>query len=133
MTKILTTLETKALDDHKYVELTKPFIFISSILEKYDYHFKIVVPTCFVFDFESVPIIKGTSKRAGLCHDYLYRINSLPIVPKHIADKVYLEIMEYRKNPAWRRWIKYSAVKWFGKSSYHKLLVEDSYETIIGI
>ena len=132
MTKILTELHTKALDDYKYVELTQPFIFISDVLKKNGYQHRVVIPTGMIVDYESVPLIKGTSKRSGLIHDYLYRINSEPIVPKKISDQVYLEMMTYRKNVWWRRWIKYSAVKWFGRSSYHKFLVEATYLEIAG-
>lgn len=130
MTKILTEVRTQVLDDHKYVKLTSHFAFVSDVLKNNGYNKRVLIPTGFVFDYESVPLIKGTSKRAGLCHDYLYRINSMPVVPKYIADKVYLEIMRHRKNAWWRRWIKYYTVKWFGKSSYHKLLVEDTYDII---
>ena len=132
MKKILSRLETEAIDDHKYVRLLSSFVFVSEVLEKNGYERRVVVPAGFVFDYESVPIIRGTSKRAGLCHDYLYRINSEPAPPKEIADKVYLEIMKARNNPLWRRWIKYLAVKFCGKSSYHKLMVEASYEKISG-
>lgn len=130
MTKIITVVETRALDDGKYVMLTIPFIFVSDVLKKYKYKNRVVVPTGFVFDFESVPIIRGTSKRAGLCHDYLYRIDSDPCVPRPIADKVYLEVMKYRGNAWWRRLIKYEAVKLLGKDSYHQFKVGASFEEI---
>ena len=131
MTKILTPVETRTLDDCKYVMLTKPFIFNSDVLKQNFFDERVTIPKGFVFDFESVPLIRGTSKRAGLCHDYLYRINSVPEVSKKIADEVYEEVMTFRKNPAWRRWIKYFAVKWFARSDYHRYMVETTYEEII--
>jgi hypothetical protein len=128
--KILTELYTKSLDNYKYVELSHLFIVVSDVLRECGYHNKIIIPIGFVSDYESVPLIKGTSKRAGLIHDYLYRIDSKPVVPKGIADLVYLEAMKYRGNPLWKRWAKYWAVRLFGSGSYHKLTVETTYEEI---
>ena len=131
MTKILSKVLVEALDDYKYVKLVAPFIFVSDVLRKAGYDGKVLIPTDFVFDYESIPLIKGTSKRGGLGHDYFYRINSVPVVSRKIADKVYLELMTYRKNTLWRRFLKYFAVRLLGKSNYHKLRVEATYEEVM--
>lgn len=134
----ITSLKVEAIDN-KYVRLIEPFMFTSDVLEANEFDPYVKVPVDFVCDYESVPRIPiiyamfaHTSKRGGVGHDYLYRFDSEPIVPKWIADLVYLEIMTYRGNPWLRRKAKYRAVKWFGKSSYHKLSVEATYEEIIG-
>jgi len=150
MTKILTPLDTRALDDYRFVELISPFIIISQVLREHGYQRQVIIPVGFVCDEESIPLLKGHCKRGGVPHDYLYRSNSIPIVPKYIADEVYFEIMKYvhklksskieskfkkcryRMGAFTRRWVKYSAVKWFGKGSYHKFLVEATYPEIAG-
>ena len=116
MTKILTSLINESIDS-KYARIYKPFRVESDILKC-----TITVPVNFIHDFESVPMIKGTSKRGGVIHDYLCRIDSMPVVTKKVAAAVYLEIMEYRDsmferktnigrfNLWWRRWLKYGVV-----------------------
>jgi hypothetical protein len=71
---------------------------------------RIVIPVRFTCDWESVPLFKGTSKVAGLIHDYLSRHDSRPVVTKKIAADVYLEFMKFRGTPAWRRYLKYLVV-----------------------
>jgi len=130
MTKILTELHTKALDDYKYVELTQPFIFISDVLKKNGYQHRVVIPTGMIVDYESVPLIKGTSKRSGLIHDFLSRFDSSPTVTKKIAADVYLEFMAHRKNGLLRRYVKYWVVR-VAPGYFHKLSVSATYEDII--
>ena len=95
MTQILTPLLTDNIDDCRYVRLIQPFRFQSDVLAKYGLKSIVEAPIGFVQDFESVPIVKGTSKRAGTAHDYLCRIDSDPIVTKAIAAEVYREILNY--------------------------------------
>jgi len=145
--------------DNTYIRLVEPFIFTSKVLRDHGYPSTIVIPTGFVCDYESIPryiktkwgwlsrllsfllspflafmfwLLSNTSKRGGLVHDYLFRINSIPIVPLHIANLVYLEIMVKRDNKKWKRWCKFRAVELCAKSSYHKLRVEATYEEITG-
>ena len=122
----MSEVETKLLDNNKYVQLTKPFFFFSDILNQ-----ELIIPAGFISDFESIPIVQGTSKRAGLCHDYCYRINSVPTMSRGVADTIYFEIMTYRGNPTWRKYLKFWAVKLFGKRSYHKLMVEATIDEIL--
>jgi len=107
--------ETKVID-HKYSEFTKDLVIFSEIIGIF------VIPKCFVMDWESVPIIKGTSKIGGAGHDYLSRIDSIPVVTKKVAADVYLEIMKHRGTSYWRRYAKYWFVRvWPGY--FHKKYV----------
>ena len=121
MTKFSSPLRIEELDG-TYIKLTEPFIFESDILGAV-----VIVPTGFICDYESIPVIKGTSKRGGLGHDYLYRKNSKPIVSRAVADKVYLELMKEAGNSWMRRIVKYYAVRICGRGCYHRLKVEASY------
>lgn len=97
-------MPTSRCIDYKWSMLTDEFECWSDIVGR------IIIPVRFTCDWESVPIFKGTSKVAGLIHDYLSRYDSQPVVTKKVAADVYLEFMKYRGAPAWRRWLKYSVV-----------------------
>lgn len=112
-----TDLVTKELVGSKYAELERPFKYCSGVLDKV-----IIVPAGFVCDYESVPLFKATSKRAGVIHDYLCRIDSDPVVSKQTAAAVYAEAQQLRDNIVckskfklvWRAvlcWIKTSTVR----------------------
>ena len=72
--------------DYRYSRLTESFSFYSETLDEL-----CVVPEGFVMDWESMWIFKGTGKEEGLIHDFLARKDSIPIVTKKVAAKVYLE------------------------------------------
>ncbi|MCK9437462.1 MAG: DUF1353 domain-containing protein [Synergistaceae bacterium] len=110
--------------DYKYSRLLAPYRYKSTVLGC-----TVTVPKGFVYDHESVPIIKGTSHRGGLIHDYLCRIDSKPVVTKKQAADVYLEVMEFRENPWWRRYVKYWVVR-FAFGYFHKFKVMATYEEI---
>ena len=124
---------------YKYSRVHEPWVFYSEVLKCV-----IEVPVGFVHDYESVPIIKGTSKRGGVAHDYLSRIDSSPVVTKAQASAVYFEIMKLRdqgdKRPDrllekfslwWRRWLKWSVVRvWPGY--FHKYPVMATLEELSG-
>ena len=121
----------------KYVRLLFPFKFYSKVLRQW-----VVVPAGFVFDFESVPFIRGTCPEAGCAHDYLSRKDSSPVVSKAEAADVYFEILEYvyamDENGAldsvsdWlKKWVKYLAVYcWPGY--FHRHSVMATYEEVSG-
>lgn len=101
----------------KYSQLTEDFYFQSDVLvDEID---EIKIPKGFTMDWESVPIIRGTSKVAGLIHDYFSRIDSIPVVTKKQAANLYLEFMKYRKISYIRRYIKYWAVR-MAPGYFHK-------------
>jgi hypothetical protein len=91
--EFLTELVCEELLDNKLVRFHAPFRYYSAILGR-----EIEIPTGFVCDLESVPLIKASSKRAGGIHDYLCRKNSDPIVSKAIAAAVYKEAQECKDN-----------------------------------
>lgn len=137
MTKILTPLINEDIDA-RFSRLHQPFAVLSDVLGC-----KIEVPSGFVHDYESMPVVKGTSKRGGVIHDYLCRIDSVPVVTKQQAADVYFEVMECRDGlpdretplgnfSLWlRRWIKYSVVRvWPGYFHQHK--VAATYEEMSG-
>jgi hypothetical protein len=112
--------------DYKYSRLLAPYRFKSDVLKCI-----VTIPKGFVYDHESVPIIKGTSKRGGLIHDYLCRTDSKPVVTKKQAADAYLEVMAKRGNSWWRRYGKY----WFVRiwpCYFHKFKVMATYEEIAG-
>ena len=99
MTAILTPLINEDIT-YKYSRLHEPFRFYSDVLRC-----EVEVPKGFVHDYESVPGLKGTSKRGGVAHDYLCRKDSIPIVTKSKAAAVYREIMAYVDSTKNRSWL----------------------------
>ena len=143
MTKILGPLLTDNIDDTKYVRLIAPFRFVSDVLYREGLANDVTMPAGFVMDFESVPLIRGTSKRAGAAHDYLCRSDSVPLVSKAVAARVYLEIMEYRDGLLedgplgkldrwWLRRLKYAVVR-VAPGYFHKHKVSATYEELAGL
>jgi len=130
MSKFKTDLVVKVLSG-KYVSIYEPFTYYSTLLDA-----DITVPPEFICDFESVPLLKGTSNRGGVLHDYLCRKNSVPKVTKQQAASVYFEAMELRDTTSplavskyWRvkmfikRWVKSSIVRVI-PGYFNKLIVE---------
>ena len=97
--------------DYKHSQLVRPFYCQSDILKKAGHNPVMIIPVNFVMDWESVPLLKGTSKVGGLIHDYLCRIDSCPAVSKKVAADVYLEFMKFRGNSYIRRYVKYWVVR----------------------
>jgi len=77
--------------DGVYAELTSDFGYYSQRL-----NCEIWVPKGFITDLESVPIFRSKSKRAGVIHDALCRIDFKPSVSKAMAARIYLEAMTTR-------------------------------------
>lgn len=112
-----TTLNTKMLDNGKH-ELLQPLVFESKLIDE------IIVPAGFITDFASTPrlpivywLTGNTSHRSAVIHDYLYHTGT---VSRKTADKVFLEAMESRGVPKWRRLSMYRAVRLFGHNHYKK-------------
>jgi len=129
----LSPLITEELVGSKYAKLKQPFFYYSAILKQ-----TISVPANFICDYESVPIFKATSKRAGVIHDYLCRIDSDPVVTKQVAATVYAEAQQVRDHLVckskpmliWRALlclIKTSVVR-IAPGYFHKHLVFDDLE-----
>lgn len=82
----------------------------------------IIVPAGFVTDFASVPrapftywLFGGVADEAAVVHDFLYETG---IVPRDVADDVYLEALEACGVAAWRRRAMWAAVRAFGARRY---------------
>ena len=101
MPLFLSDLVTRELMGSKYAQLTQPFVYKSDALGC-----TIEIPVGFICDYESVPILKASSKRAGVIHDYLCRIDSIPRVTKETAADVYGEAQKYRDGLLNAGWFK---------------------------
>ena len=111
--------------DEIYI-LDKPLIYRSRILNR-----TIYVPTGFQSDLASVPRVPfvfwfwgGRVHREGVLHDYLYRIDSVPVVSKKVADAVFFEAMTSRGKEVFVRYPIFWGVVIGGGSSYHQRKID---------
>lgn len=83
---------------------------------------EITVPVGFSYDGASVPRffwrvifppVHPKSRRAALFHDYIYRTHPEGWT-KAEADLLFYELLLEDGVPAWRAWLAYQGVKWFG-------------------
>jgi hypothetical protein len=125
--KFITDLDVKLTDGDIIWKLDSSLQYYSEILEQV-----ITVPVDFQTDFASVPripIIYGLwgdrAHREAVIHDYLYRINSNPVVSFSIANAVFFEAMKARGKPNGIAYPMFWGVCLGGGSSYHKKRVED--------
>ncbi len=138
MSRFITSLINEDID-YKYSRIHAPFGYYSDRFKR-----EIWIPPPFIHDYESVPLIKGTSKRGGVLHDYACRKNSSPVFTKIQAAGLYLEAMRCdaklcrKKNTLirrvdmwWRRWVKYCVVL-VAPGYFHKHNVEATYEEMAG-
>jgi hypothetical protein len=86
----------------------------------------------FETDFASVPRVPliydawgDRAHREAVLHDYLYRIDSVPMVTKGQADNLFLEAMKSTGKGYFVRYGMYWGVVLGGASSYHKKKVRD--------
>ena len=109
-----TELITKELLGSKYAELMHDFVYTSAVLKR-----TIRISKGFICDYESVPVFKATSKRAGVIHDYLCRIDSDPVVSKQTAATVYAEAQQLRDClVCFSKWkLAWRAILCWGKTS----------------
>jgi hypothetical protein len=126
MSKFLSELEVSLLDDDRIWHLDSPLIYQSDLIGH------IEVPKGFQTDFASVPRIPfiydmygDRAHRESVLHDYLYRIDSNPVVSFSDANDVFLEAMTSRGKPLYVRWAMWKGVCWGGGSSYHEKYVGD--------
>ena len=127
MSEFLSELDTHLLDDDCIWELGAPLIYESDVLKQ-----TVTVPKGFQTDFASVPRIPivymlwgDRAHREAVIHDYLYRIDSKPIVEFGMANDVFLEAMGCRGKGLFVRKAMYWGVCMGGLSSYHKKKVAD--------
>ena len=128
MAEFLTELEARLLDDDKIWEILSPLIYQSDLLR-----FPIEVPKGFQTDFASIPrwipivsnVLLDRAHREGVIHDYLYKINSIPVVDRYRADSILYESMVCRGKKTGVCHLIYWGVRIGGMFSYHKRKVED--------
>jgi hypothetical protein len=89
-------------------------------------------PSFFETDFASVPRVPfiyeawgDRAHREAVLHDYLYRIDSIPIVTYSQANSVFLEAMKSTNKPWYISYGMYWGVVLGGRSAYHKKRVKD--------
>jgi len=126
MSKFLTELDVR-LRDNKIWVLDSSLAYESNLVGR------IEVPIRFETDFASVPRLPviyllwgDRAHREAVLHDYLYRMDSIPLVSFSTANKVFLEAMKIREKNWFVRWPMFLGVKFGGHSSYHKRKVSDS-------
>ena len=131
MSQFITELEIGLKNEGVWV-LKKPLVYYSTLLKYKSKQPQVVVPEGFECDLASVPRIPfvfaawgGRVHREAVIHDYLYRIDSNPVVSFSIANRVFLEAAELRKKPWIVRWPMFFGVTIGGYFSYHKRLVGD--------
>lgn len=133
--KFLSDLIYKDLMCGNLIQLYEPFGFYSKDLDM-----EIWAPTGFICDLESTPVVKGSSKRGGVGHDYACRIDSIPSFTKQQAASLYIEMQKCKDlllNEGWfkridrmfRRNFKTLIVRvWPGY--FHKLTVMATLEEV---
>jgi hypothetical protein len=89
-TQVKDTIKIERFAGTKYVRAIAPFPFYSVILGRWS-----EIPAGFIYDEESIPVLRGSSPEAGAIHDYLCRYNSDPVVDKITAAAVYREFIAY--------------------------------------
>lgn len=124
MSKFLSELNIIEIGD-KLWELHRNLIYQSDLLER-----TLVVPKGFVTDLASVPRIPiayqawgGRCHREAVIHDFLYRIDSKPVVSYMIANRVFLEAAKARNKAWFIRYPMFWGVCLGGWMSYHRKVV----------
>lgn len=89
-------------------------------------------PSFFETDFASVPRVPfayeawgDRAHREAVLHDYLYRIDSVPVVTYSQANSCFLEAMKATGKSWYIRYPMYLGVVTAGWASYHKIHVKD--------
>ena len=126
MSKFLTELDAKLIKDDRIWKLDSPLIYESDLLGL------IEVPEGFETDLASVPRVPfvymmwgGKAHREGVLHDYLFRIDSVPLASYSQANKVFFEAMTVRGKPDYVRYPMWLGVVLGGWTAYHKKYVGD--------
>ena len=100
-----TNLEISVCPDNEGIYiLDTDLVYNSKILDR-----TVRVPKGFYTDLASVPRMPiaywfygGRSHREAVIHDYLYRLDSDPVVTCMMANKVFLEAMKVRGKSLWK-------------------------------
>jgi len=84
------TIKIERIPGVNLVRTIAPFPFYSVILGRWS-----EIPTGFIYDEESIPVLRGSNPEAGAIHDFLCRYNSEPVVDKITAANVYREFIAF--------------------------------------
>lgn len=97
---------------------------ISYVPKNKKYFGKIVVPVGFVTDLLSAPRCTwgflpphDDYKVSAIIHDWLYAGNK---TPKWYADEIFKECLKIQKIGAFKRWLLFQSVKFFGFLAYYR-------------
>jgi len=106
--------------------LDAPLIYQSDIVGRVE------VPKDFQTDLASVPRIPfifelfgNRAHRSAVVHDYLYRVDSVPLATKLQADRVFFEAMAATDKPYYVRLCMFIGVAVFSWFAYHQKKVCD--------
>jgi len=135
MAKFLSELELKCSQaNENYWFLDAPLLYKSDLLtdplSSADTGI-ITIPSGFCCDLASTRHIPGvsfiwgsTAHREGVLHDYLYRIDSAPVVSFAMANSIFIEAMECRGKKWWVKYPMFWGVWIGGYFSYHEKKVD---------
>lgn len=126
MSEFKSKLLTRLKDDESWI-LTEDMIYNSDLVGK------VVVPAGFETDLASVPRLPiiytlwgSRAHREAVVHDYLFRVDSVPLVSFNEANLTLLESMTCLGKPWYIRYPMYWGVCFGSYPFYHKYKVEDS-------
>jgi hypothetical protein len=126
MSKFITELQTRLLNDDTVWVLDKILVYDSDLLKC-----RIIVPEGFQTDFASVPKVPiaymffgNRAHREAVIHDYLYRTNSIPVATRAQADGVFYEAMKLRGKSFFVRWCMWGGVRLGGWTAFHSYDVD---------
>ena len=112
--------------------LLKDFVYHHAPTEYLPDDFTVTVPAGFYTDFASVPRLPviyrkygNTGHEAAIIHDYLYRLDSVPLVSKDVADRTFYDALREMGLSERHAAIMYDGVVIGGESSYHAKAVKD--------
>ena len=110
----------------------KVWVLDASLIFESDIVGRIEVPKGFETDFASVPRLPiifelwgNRAHREAVIHDYLYRSDSIPLVTKLQADRVFLEAMRATGKVFFIRWFMFIGVAGFAWLSFHRKTITD--------
>jgi hypothetical protein len=131
MSKFITELEIKGCHWNENLwELSESLIYASDLLKdplsSSSMSGVVVVPKGFYTDLAStrhIPLVSfiwgDRAHREAVIHDYLYRVDSDPVVSFGMANSVFIEAMEARDKSFWVKYPMFWGVWLGGFFSYH--------------
>jgi hypothetical protein len=103
--------------------------------ETIDLDVTVTVPAGFMTDFASVPrlpliyyVCGNQAHEASVVHDYLYSLDSMPLVDKNTADRIFYDAMIEMGLDRHIARMMYDGVVIGGESHFHKRSVKDRLE-----